>query len=57
MRCMAETPSSWTNLQLAAITLHELFNTLQNSGFTEDQSLKFIAMMINTSDGSCDSSD
>jgi hypothetical protein len=57
MRFMAETPSTWTSLQLAAITLHELFATLQNSGFTEEQALKFMAMLINTSEGSCEPTD
>lgn len=57
MRCMAETPSTWTSLQLAAITLHELFETLTNSGFNEEQALRFMAMLINTSEGSCDSTD
>ena len=54
---MPDNPSTWTNLQLAAITLHELFETLTNSGFNDEQALKFMAMLINTSEGSCDSTD
>lgn len=35
--------NEWTALESAAIALHELFGTLVDAGFTEDQSLTLIA--------------
>lgn len=35
-----------TPLEFAAVSLHELFNSLQLGGFTESQALTIIARMV-----------
>lgn len=54
MRSMTDPADTWTTLKTAAITLHELFASLTEGGFTEDQAINLLARLITTIDGPCD---
>lgn len=47
---------SWTALERSAIALHELFKTLVEAGFTEEQGLTLVSKVILGSDNSVGSS-
>lgn len=47
MRFMAEeADDSWSPLMGAAVALNEMFNTLMQAGFNEDQALKLVSNII-----------
>jgi alkylhydroperoxidase family enzyme len=46
---MPEDPSPTWTLKESAISAHEVFTTLREAGFTEDQALKLVALVMTTS--------
>lgn len=43
---MDEEEEQWSSLRMATVALHEMFQTMMESGFEEHQALKFIALLF-----------
>lgn len=43
---MTDPADTWTTLRTAAVSLHELFLSLMQGGFTESQAIDLIARLI-----------
>ena len=43
---MDDNDLGWSALKRASVAIHELFVTLMSTGFTEDQALKLVSMLL-----------
>ena len=43
---MSESEEAWSALKSASVALNEMFVTMVDSGFTEDQALRLVAHLI-----------